>query len=413
MSIYTKPLSQLQTADLQELLQDRAIENVRLEFKREVASKEDTLKKLSSFANTFGGFMVVGASANSSDGRIDGLPGVEEENGYKQKLVDWCSAAVSPPMIVEVSDPVSIPGDNGRFCYVVSVPESDIAPHFLNGRKGIWIRTDEFSTRFEAHLADERELRLMFDRRKLTLEQRKNLLARAKRRFDTYSARMHTDLGGTRAKSAASLEFCVVPRYPVQTICEQAELRPIIVNNTVNWRGGRFPRSVNNLVSQHESAIVLLAAQDLTGMLSIFEVNVWGMLFYGTEIEGSESGVSGIHIYRVVGCVLLFIRHASTMLKALGYSGPLLIETSLTAILGTQWIHAPLGMQSTERGSELDDEVAFSVSTTTEMLSEQPDRVAIDVLRYLFFSVNLSDMVDTPAKLDSMIAMGYRFNAWP
>lgn len=55
MSIFTKPLSQLTTADLQELLDDGAIENVRLEFKSDVPNKDETLKKLSAFANTFGG----------------------------------------------------------------------------------------------------------------------------------------------------------------------------------------------------------------------------------------------------------------------------------------------------------------------------------------------------------------------
>jgi predicted HTH transcriptional regulator len=85
VSIFAKPVSQLATADLQELLLERAVENVRLEYKREVPNKDETLKKLSSFANTYGGFMVVGASASSTDGRIDGLPGVDEQPGYKQK----------------------------------------------------------------------------------------------------------------------------------------------------------------------------------------------------------------------------------------------------------------------------------------------------------------------------------------
>ena len=57
------------TADLQELLEQKAIENVRLEFKLEIPSKDETLKKLSSFANTFGGFMVIGAKAPSKDAR--------------------------------------------------------------------------------------------------------------------------------------------------------------------------------------------------------------------------------------------------------------------------------------------------------------------------------------------------------
>jgi len=89
MSIFTKPLSELRSTDLQELIDDGAVENIRLEFKSEVPNKDETLKKLSSFANTFGGFMVVGAKANSADGRIQDLTGVDEQPGYKQKLVQW------------------------------------------------------------------------------------------------------------------------------------------------------------------------------------------------------------------------------------------------------------------------------------------------------------------------------------
>ncbi len=87
MSIYATPISQLKTSDLAELLQEQAVENTRLEFKREVPDKDETLKKLSSFANTFGGLVVVGATAQSKDGRIEDLLGVDEQSGYKQKIV--------------------------------------------------------------------------------------------------------------------------------------------------------------------------------------------------------------------------------------------------------------------------------------------------------------------------------------
>jgi predicted HTH transcriptional regulator len=68
MSIFTKPLSQVGAVDLQELLQEQAIENLRLEFKSEIPDKDEMLKKLSAFANTFGGLMVVGASASCFHG---------------------------------------------------------------------------------------------------------------------------------------------------------------------------------------------------------------------------------------------------------------------------------------------------------------------------------------------------------
>src|SRR5579859_5283758 len=54
MSIFNKPASQVTEADLAELLQERAVESIRLEFKSNVPDKDETLKKLSSFANTFG-----------------------------------------------------------------------------------------------------------------------------------------------------------------------------------------------------------------------------------------------------------------------------------------------------------------------------------------------------------------------
>jgi Putative DNA-binding domain len=411
MSMFTQPLSQLNADDLQELLQERAVENARLEFKREVPDKDETLKKLSSFANTFGGFMVVGASARSNDGRIEGLPGVDEQAGYKQKVVDWCFSGASPPLTVEVSDPIPVPAGSGKICYVIHTPESDVAPHFLNSRKGVWVRTDEYTDRFEAQLANDNELRHLLDRRKLIQERRTNLLSRARRRFETYTARMHTDYSGNRTKFGPRLELCVVPRFPARPLCEQGNLRPLITNNSLNWRQTQFPKHLSNVISQQESAIILEAA----GGLSIFEANVWGMLFYGKEIEHQVNEEVGIHLHDFLGCVLLFIHHADKMLQVLGYSGPILIETALSSILGAQWFHSLEGSWISNRppGPELDDNFAFTIETTSAALHERPDGIAMELLRYIFFSVNWPDLIDTPQKLNDLVLRAYDYNFWP
>lgn len=120
--------------------------------------------------------MVIGAKAKSSDGRIEALPGIDVQSGYKQKIVD---------------DPIAVSPGSPKVCFVIHVPESDVAPHFLNGRKGVWVRTDEFSPRFEARLA---------------------------------TARTHTDRGGSRTRLGSCLEVCVVPRFPARPLCEQEGL---------------------------------------------------------------------------------------------------------------------------------------------------------------------------------------------
>ena len=409
MSIFTKPLSELRSADLQELISDGAVENIRLEFKSEVPNKDETLKKLSSFANTFGGFMVVGAKANSADGRIQDLNGVDEEPGYKQKLVQWSFEAVVPPLSIEVSDPIPAPSGNGRVCYVVYTPESDTAPHFLNGRKGIWVRTDEFSARFEARLADERELQQLLDRRNLIRARRASLAERARKRFEIFAG---AKLVGPQ-QFPAFFTFCIIPRFPARQLCEQDKLRSFTEPSEANWVSWRqviFPDPGAHSMSQHESQIILNAARGL----SFFEVNVWGLLFYGVRVDENDSGEHGIHLFRFIGYILLFVRHAGRLLRRMGYSGPLHIESSLGPIWGIKWLLPDVSgaWLNPLPGSELDNAVAFSLSRTSEELAERPDNVAMEILKVILYAVNLYGLTDSRQEVERLLRAGYHFNFW-
>ena len=411
MSIYTTSISRLSASDLQGLLTERAVENVRLEFDSGVPNKDETLKKLSAFANTYGGFVVLGARANSVDGRIQDLPGVDEQPGYKQKLVHWCFDGASPPLTVEVSDPLSSPSGSGKVCYVIYTPESDLAPHFLNGRKGVWVRTDEFSARFEARLANEADLRHLFDRRELVVDRREGLIDRAMHRFGRHLALRPSDTTGKHPMHRAHFELSVVPRFPARQLCEPERLREHIQRNLETWRGVLFPNPASPILSQHESAIAL----DPTRRTSIFEVNTWGLLFYGTRIVDNHGGTEGVHLYEFVGLVLLFLRHADRMLRALSYSGPLLLNVALGWILQAPWLRSAEGGQwvSSVEGSKLDDKVAFSLPTTAEELRSRPDGLGMEILRYVLLAVNAPDLVDAPEKLRNLIRQGYHFNSWP
>jgi hypothetical protein len=408
MSIYTTPLSQLGPADLQELIDGAAVENVRLEFKLLVPAKDETLKKLSSFANTFGGFMVVGAKASSSDGRIEDLPGVDEEPNYKQKVVQWCFDGASPPLTVEVSDPIPTPSDNGKFCYVISVAESEVAPHFLNGRKGLWIRTDEFSAHFEAQLANENELRHLLDRRKLVRERRAYLVARSRQRFATHGAKT---IAGTQPDPRAlrpCLEFCVGPRFPARPLCEQEKLKPYVQSSWMPWRQIMFTDPGATILSQHESAIVL----NPTKRLSIFEANIWGMIFYATKVYEDHNGTSGIHLGQFVGSLLLFIEHSAKLQRLFGYSGPIDVELAVDSLLTVKWLDPRQGWFIERPGSELDDEIGFTIFTTSDEFRDKPDGIVRELLRNTFFAVNWAALVDTPQQIESLIRSGYTFNFW-
>lgn len=408
MSIYTKPLSQLTTSDLQELVSNRDVENVRLEFKLTEPKKDEALKKLSSFANTYGGFLVVGAKAHSDDGRVEDLPGIVKVAGYKQKLVDWSFAGVSPPMTVEISDPILVPAANGNVCYVIYVPESETAPHFLNGRRGIWIRTDEFSGHYEPQLADETELRHLFDRRKLVLERRADLLQRAHKRFCTHIANVHPGLGDNK-RLAARLEISVIPRFPSRQLLDQAKLSAVVAKASIPFRDVSFPRHPGATISQQESLICLNAF----GPDSYFELNVWGMLFYGLLPEEEYREATGIHLHQFLGNVLLSLLHARKTFKLLGYKAPAHIQFELFGVPGLQWLHLDaFGSESHRRASGLDHTTTFSIATTGAELDLDFDTVVKNTLRYLFFSINWADSVDSSEKLDNLVRTAYHFNSW-
>jgi hypothetical protein len=419
MSIFTKPLLQVGAADLQELVQEQAAENLRLEFKLEVPDKDEMLKKLSAFANTFGGLMVIGARASSKDGRITELSGVDKISGFKQKVVDWCFKGVSPPLEVDVSDPIPTPSGNGKFIYVVTLAESDVAPHFLNGRNGVWVRTNEFSGRFEQKLADEIELRHLFGRRKLILERREALLRRARKRYEALADKTNMDLAGNRTKLGSRMELAIIPRFPVHPLCKQEDLKSLVSKSALTWRQVRFPNVENGIISQHESALVLHAAHEA---YSIFEADIWGLIFYGTRIDENHqflltgtpdvTSTTAIHLRQFVGYVLVFVANAAKILQALDYSGPIHIEVRLKSIRGVGWLRFVDGVASERPGSELDDEVAFTIPVSSSELNSRPDGIAMDVLRYALFSVNSSDLVDTPQALEQVIRDGYSFNFW-
>jgi hypothetical protein len=408
MSVFAKPISQITTEDLQELLSMQAVENVRLEFKRDVPRKDETLKKLSSFANTYGGLMVVGAEANSSDARLVALPGVDAQAGYKQTIVQWCFAGATPPLTAEISDPLPVPGANGKVCYVINIAESDVAPHFLNGRKGVYIRTDEFSSRFEPQLATEHELRQLMNRRQLIRERRARLIDRARERFTTFATRPQAPELDGREHLGSRIELAVVPRFPAAPLCEHTELLTTIREASVAWRQVGFPRNTYGAISQHESAIVLQPC----GSRSFFEANIWGMLFYTAPIGERRAQYAGIHTNGFIGHMLVFVRHARLILQRLGYAGALHVELVLHDVRDIPWISFPSGFAETGPKSELDNTVAFTLETTMDDLRQRYAEFASDVLRSIFFAMNWPSIADSPEKLGEIIRTGHEYNFW-
>jgi hypothetical protein len=324
--MFNKSVADLTTADLDALLASTPLESVRLEFKRLAPGPDELLKKLSGFANTFGGYLVVGA--DEQDGRLSGLPGIEPRPNYRQTVIQQCASGVVPVIDVFVSDPIPTPSDGERVCYVIHVPESDRTPHFLNGRRGAYVRVDEHSHRVADKLATYEEVMALASRRRLLVERRHDLVERAHDRFSTFETQLPRRANG---RLPASAQVGIIPRFPTRKLVDQAGLIHLAREVRVNWRSTGFPQQTNPL-SQHESAL-LPTEYELSE--SLVEVSSWGLVSASWLIERSvdrEGRAVGIHLNAFLGAILVLLEYAIAVYRRLGFEGPVEIVARLDRI---------------------------------------------------------------------------------
>lgn len=412
MPFFSKNITALTTSDLAELLADSAVENVRLEFKRDVPGPDERLKKLSGFANTFGGYLIVGAEANSSDGRLVKYPGVARQPNYRQSIVQRCYEGMWPPIEVLVSDGIPAPAAEDQVCYVIYVPESMEAPHFLTKRRGAWIRTDEFSHRFETRLAEFDEIKHLMNRRALAIERRELLHRRAVGRFDALVASEYANAPGTSSTIGATLSLSVGPQFPTRRLVSDHDLLVLIESQRVPWRSVGFPDG-REMITQQDSVLVL---QPVLGF-SMCEANGWGYLVYSCEIEhlarSEESQVSGIHLYAFLGHILVFLEHARMVYRTLGYDGSLIVRALLKRVRGKPFMQLPYGnVPAIGPASRIDDEISLDISTSATRLREERDKVAGDLLKTLFFALNWPQQGADVETVKDLLDKGAHYNSW-
>jgi hypothetical protein len=413
MSLFSKPIATIDVADLQELLDEQAIENVRLEFKREMPSKNELLKKLSSFANTYGGWLLIGAEEDGA-GRLNALPGIPPIAGLKQRIVQWCFDNIGPPIDIEVSDPIQMDDSSDESVYVVFTRESERAPHFLNKRKGIFVRTNEFSQRYEPQLATVDEILRLSDRRKRLTERREALSNRAKERFQSFEERYYSEHGQNPNGLGAFLSMIVTPRYPTESLFDTSRLNTIVQQIQIPWRQVGFPRITLGVVTQHESVLVLRPGSSF----SLLEANIWGMTAYASEIEIAigadrpERRSVGIHLNHFVGQLLVFAEHCCQFLREGGFTGSLSVDVELHRVRGVPWIYFPMQLAEEGPNSTLDDNISINLELTASQLIDERDNFVKRLLREVLFSLNWFELVSTEENLQQLVTAGYEYNFW-
>ncbi len=109
--------------DLKELIEEG--ENVHCEFKRKFSSHEKIAREMIAFANTKGGYLLIGVDDNKD------IVGVESEKSESELIKDVAQNFCEPPLDFSI-DYMDM---HGKEVVVVEVPESNKKPHRLQDYK--------------------------------------------------------------------------------------------------------------------------------------------------------------------------------------------------------------------------------------------------------------------------------------
>jgi Putative DNA-binding domain len=240
MPLSHKPLSNLDLADLQTLVDGGVRESREIEYKRQLPGNSDEDKRefladVSSFANASGGDIMYGIEADA--GLPTGIVGVEgNADAELLRLESIIRAGIQPRVMGLHIQPV--PLSDGRHVLILRIPASWTSPHMVTFKN-----LSRFYSRTSAgkYQLDVTELRSLFARDGNTAE-------RIRRFRDERLARI---VAGEAAFELTGSALTVVHLVPLRAFdpASQIDLRAIKVGtpdlSPLGWRGGSMRWNVD------------------------------------------------------------------------------------------------------------------------------------------------------------------------
>ncbi|SHK87381.1 helix-turn-helix domain-containing protein [Desulforamulus aeronauticus] len=175
---FGKPLEQLEEVDLDRLIEEEISEGLYVEYKEDFPTH--LAKIVTSFANTFGGWIVIGADARNPRNVPTSFPGIDTSHDPKDRFRNICQGNITPVPLF--SSKLILKSDNkSRGILVVRIPESTYPPHLTKDGR-IYRRNMEGSdplAETDRHILDR-----LFEKTKLNKTEVKAFITRKLQKSD-------------------------------------------------------------------------------------------------------------------------------------------------------------------------------------------------------------------------------------
>ena len=381
MSIFVKPINEIEFEDVKAFCDEQIEENRRLEYKKAFSSKDEKkqiAKEISAFANTHGGIILVGVGEKDRKPKLP-IDGIDYVKGLNEKVTSIALKNIYPPVFPETTV-CRFENNHEKAVVVIRVQESDETPHTVERTTGIYVRVDSQN---EPQRARYEEIEWLINRREKAVENRERLLRRAEERFDNQPRRKNF-----KAFQCVS----VIPVFPHAPLVALKNVSDIAKKSKVLVPTCHFP-----LTSQYKTAheSIVYEKYSANAFLNYTEINLFGLIFSKQSLWGSDNEKK-VNLFEAAYMVEGMLRFSLNFYEKIGYRGLILISLSLEGIRGgfltnpssitwSEDIEQPLG------SSDFDDSITLERKITVRELSERFDEIVKDLFNEFLWSFGVDD----------------------
>src|SRR6185436_1830684 len=215
--MFAKHVSELTYSDIDDLVNVRQEkEGYHLDYKGEIAhpdkAKKELSKDISAFANTGGGYLIIGVDKNY---KIVGIDQLIQNKSIDECLNQILSSNIEPPVFYHDPKIIDIP-NNPKIIVIIHVPESTKKPHMVTD-SNYHIRINDSSKP-----ANHNQIRDMYDFSKNRTDEFYNYLK--KRNLDDEnnenfglnknSVKLFSHIPNQTNRPKPFVLFSLIPKYP-------------------------------------------------------------------------------------------------------------------------------------------------------------------------------------------------------